>query len=307
MWFPRRLAAVIVSSVLAVSAVPGAARAATPVTVWHWNAAGNTLNHGSTGNGMVRAAVGSIVARGATLVSFNELCASQYQALVTGLREAGWPADDGNFARFVATYPAQTGGPCGGGEYGNALFSKQPLGAAERITLPDDGKTEKRKMLCAPLQSRPGLRFCVTHTTYVDAYRAAQLDAVLTRLEAYHAAGDTVVVAGDFNLPPDAARLNGYYSPTVNTPNNRGNTGRYHELDDADAGNCPGYGELTVSTPDGKGPCGSGTKLDMIFARADRISGAYSADSLAPATTCTGNPGGLCSDHRVLVGTVTLS
>ncbi|WP_221762673.1 endonuclease/exonuclease/phosphatase family protein [Nonomuraea sp. WAC 01424] len=307
MRFPRLLATMIVSSVLAASAVTASAAAAASYTVWHWNAAGNTLNHGSTGNGMVRAAVSSIVARGANLVSFNELCAGQYQALVSGLRDAGWPADRDNFARFAATYPATAGAPCGGGEYGNAIFSRQPLGAAERVTLPDDGKTERRKMLCAPLQARPHLRFCSTHTTYVDAYRAAQLNAVLAKLEAYHAAGDTVVVAGDFNLTPDAARLNGYYSPTVNTANNRGNTGKYHELDDADPGNCPGYGELTVSTPDGKGPCGSGTKLDLIFAREDRIVGAYSADSLAPPATCTGNPGGLCSDHRVVVGTVTLS
>ncbi|TDD15909.1 endonuclease/exonuclease/phosphatase family protein [Nonomuraea diastatica] len=300
----------MVSSALTALTVPGTAKASTSAesyTVWHWNVAGNTLNHGSATNGMVRAAVASIVARGASFVSFNELCINQYQALVTGLRNAGWPADGANFARFVVTYPATSGGPCSGKDYGNAIFSKQPLGAAERISLPDDGKTEKRKMLCAPLEARPRLRFCSTHTTYVDAYRSSQLNAVLRKLEAYHANGDTVVIAGDFNLQPNSARLDGYYSSTLNTPNNRGNTGRYRELDDADPNDCPGYGELTVSTPDSKGACGTGTKLDMIFAREDKITGTYSGDSLAPPTTCATNPGGLCSDHRVLLGAVTLS
>ncbi|WP_226898996.1 endonuclease/exonuclease/phosphatase family protein [Nonomuraea phyllanthi] len=298
----------VISSVLVALAAPGAASAtAESSTIWHWNVAGNTLNHASTTNGMVRAAVSSITARGASFASFNELCENQYDALISGLRDAGWPADDANFARFVVTYPARSGGPCGGRDFGNAIFSRQPLGAAERITLPDDGMTEQRKMLCAPLKARPHLRFCTAHLTYVDAYRAAQLNAVLARLEAYHADGDTVVIAGDFNIQADAARLNGYYSSAVNTPNNRGNTGHYHELDDADQNNCPGYGELSVSTPDPRGPCGTGSKIDMIFVREDRIAGPYSGDTLAPPTSCAGNPDGLCSDHRALIGTVTLS
>ncbi|WP_063780739.1 endonuclease/exonuclease/phosphatase family protein [Nonomuraea sp. SBT364] len=302
-----RIGMVIATAALTVPATANASAAAASYTVWHWNVAGNTLNGGSTTSGMVQAAVGSIVARGANLASFNELCVNQYQALITGLRNAGWPADDGNFARFAVTYSARSGGPCGGRDFGNAIFSKQPLGAAERITLPDDGKTEQRKMLCAPLQARPRLRFCTTHTTYVDAYRASQLNAVLKELEDYHADGDTVVIAGDFNVHPDSARLNGYYSAGVSTANNGGNTGRYHELDDADPSKCPGYGELTVSVPDAKGPCGTGTKLDMIFARENKIVGSYSGDSLAPSTSCAGNAGDLCSDHRVVVGTATLS
>ncbi|WP_306318272.1 MULTISPECIES: hypothetical protein [unclassified Streptomyces] len=41
-----------------------------------------------------------------------------------------------------------------------------------------------------------------------------------------------------------------------------------------------------------------------MFVREDRIVGAYSADSLAISTACTGVSA--CSDHRIVVGAVTV-
>ncbi|GAB3965809.1 hypothetical protein GCM10027615_11620 [Plantactinospora veratri] len=40
----------------------------------------------------------------------------------------------------------------------------------------------------------------------------------------------------------------------------------------------------------------------MIFVRENRIVGTYTGDSLSVSTAC----GGACSDHRILIGTVTV-
>ncbi|MFI9723191.1 endonuclease/exonuclease/phosphatase family protein [Streptomyces sp. NPDC052396] len=274
-------------------------------TVWEWNVAGDAMNHNSATNGMVSAAAKSIRNRDADFVALNELCAGQFRALEDNLRNAGWPVDDTNFARFEGAYPAGHS-VCGGEEEGIAIFSKRPLGPADRFTLPDDGKREKRKLLCAALQDSPHMRFCATHLTYVDEYRKSQADFVRDRLEDYHAKGDTAIVAGDFNMQPNWGRLDDFYSAGVNTPNNDRNTGHYHELDDNDPAHCAGYGEPTVSKadPSDAGPCGTGAKIDFIFVREDKIAGPYSAESLAPNTQCGG---ALCSDHRVLAGSVTVS
>lgn len=273
-------------------------------TVWQWNVSGDEMNHNSTTNGMVSAAAKSIRNRNADFVALNELCASQYRALQQTLRDSGWPVDGTNFARFEGAYPAGRS-VCGGEEEGIAIFSKQPLGPADRFTLPDDGQREKRKLLCAALKDKTHMRFCVTHLTFVDDYRKPQADYVRERLEDYHGKGDTVIVAGDFNMQPNWGRMDDFYSAGVNTPNNDRNTGHYRELDDNDPANCAGYGESTVSKldPGNAGPCGTGEKIDFIFAREDRIAGPYSADSLAPESC----GGALCSDHRVLIGSVTVS
>ncbi|MFC5724946.1 endonuclease/exonuclease/phosphatase family protein [Streptomyces gamaensis] len=301
------MAAVALTTVgLAAPAVAApAAEGTATYTVWEWNVAGDAMNHNSTTNGMVGAAARSIQNRGADFVALNELCASQYRALVDSLRTAGWPEDSTNFARFEGAYPAGKAA-CGGEEEGIAIFSKRPLGPADRFTLPDDGQREKRKLLCAPLKDKSHMRFCATHLTFVDAFRKPQGDYVRDRLDDYYAKGDTVVVAGDFNMQPDWGRMDEWYSTAVNTPNNGRNTGRYRELDDNDPVNCPGYGESTVSTadPGDLSPCGTGKKIDFIFVREDRIAGEYSAHALAPSTACGG---GLCSDHRVLTGSVTVA
>ena len=82
---------------------------------------------------------------------------------------------------------------------------------------------------------------------------------------------DTVVLAGDFNLLPNDPGFNAVYSKHANhrthNPNNRG---QYHELDDNDRNNCKGYGERSTPNLDG-GPCGDGNRIDMIFARRNRI------------------------------------
>jgi endonuclease/exonuclease/phosphatase family metal-dependent hydrolase len=302
-------------------------------TIWHWNVAGSAMHAGSTTDGMVLAAVSSILARGAGLASFNELCWQQYRAVQAELSKAGWPQDSTNFSRFQTT---QTGSAtlCGGMSYGNAVFSKAPLASVDQIVLPDDGSPQHRGLMCAQLRNTPTVRFCTTHITTSSAISPLngrsndvnQLNAVLAQLERYHAQGVTALLAGDLNSHPYYRRLDAWYSSAVHTAANGSNTGQYRELDDADATHCPGYGEWTATgTPGVAPPCGQAaggcvpstgagcSKIDFIFVRQDRIVGRYSADSLATSTSCPAiaakpgvYPAGSCSDHRILTGVVTV-
>lgn len=316
------LSALCLGGITLVPAAPAAAATSATFVVWHWNVAGHTMHDGSTTDGMVAIAVASILNRNASFAAFNELCWGQYKAIQARLKTAGWPADTGNYSRFAASLGPASGVCNGNEDYGNAIFSKQPLGAASRFTLPSDGRAEQRNLLCDNLLNIPRMRFCTTHITTSNAiasngqqHNVNQLNHVLNRLETYRAAGDTVVIAGDFNAQPHYGRLNNWYSSNLSTVNNGGNTGRYRELDDND-GRCAGYGEWTATgTPGAVPPCSSTqpqAKIDLIFVREDRIGGAYSGDSLAISTGCSGipptsaYPAGSCSDHRVVIGTVTV-
>ncbi len=323
------------------AAGPSAAAAVRPVipwglethTVWHWNVAGNTFHGGSVTGGLVDAVVSSIVTQGADLVSLNELCQQQYEAVGTRLREAGWLADPTTSSAFQ---PTLSGIPtlCQGQAVGIAVFTVRPVSAVDRVELPWDGSPERRALLCVGMRDAPQMRFCTTHITTRSTVSPAtgrphnieQLGVVLDRLEAYHAAGDTVVIAGDFNAQPHYHRLDGWYASRPGTAGSEGNRGSYRELDDSDGGHCFGYGEWTATGPPGAVPaCASGVgapctagsddgcaKIDLVFVRQDRIVGAYDADALDIPHSCPGvpsspsRPAGACSDHRALTGTVTV-
>jgi endonuclease/exonuclease/phosphatase family metal-dependent hydrolase len=282
---------------------PAQATVTVTYTVWTWNVAGWAMHGGSTTDELVSAISSSIRGTGAQLVALNELCREQYRAVVASLDAAGWPEDPTNFARFEP----QDATACGGQAFGVAIFSRAPLGTASRYTLSPDGSSEGRRLLCAPLRARAHLRFCTSHVTpeinVIDGRQVnkTQLDEVHRRLESLEAAGDTVLLAGDLNAQPHDERLDSWYSPAVATTHNGSNTGAYRELDDTDP-RCAGYGESTTAGTGG-GRCGQSPKIDLVFVRANHLVGTYSADSL-PIVSCGPAP---CSDHRTLVGTVTVS
>jgi endonuclease/exonuclease/phosphatase (EEP) superfamily protein YafD len=269
-------------------------------TVLTWNVAGWAMHGGNPDDELVPAISGSIQRSGAQLVALNEVCDEQFQAVRAGLAAARWADDPTNFARFEP----QGATACGGQAFGLAIFSTAPLGAANRYTLSSDGTPEGRSLLCVPLQSRRHLRFCTTHITpannVIDGRRInqTQLDEVRRRLESFNEDGDTVLVAGDLNAQPHYRALDPWYSPALATAHNASNTGAYRELDDTDP-RCAGYGESTTPGTGG-GLCGQSPKIDLIFVRANRIAGPYSADALAFAS-CGASA---CSDHRALLGTV---
>ena len=294
------MAAVLVAVALAW---PAQATTTATYTVLTWNVAGWAMHHGSATDELVPTISRSIRSSGARLVALNEVCVDQYRALRRSLAAAGWPEDPTDFARFEA----QGATACGGQAFGVVILSRAPLGGANRYTLSSDGTSEGRHLLCAPLESPVHLRFCTTHITpdnvVIDGRRInqTQLDEVHRRLETFNAAGDTVLLAGDLNAQPSFRLLDGWYSPAVATPYNASNIGAYRELDDADPG-CAGYGESTLPGTRG-GQCDQAPKIDLVFVRANRLAGPYSADAL-DIPSCGTSP---CSDHRPVVGTVQVS
>jgi endonuclease/exonuclease/phosphatase family metal-dependent hydrolase len=279
----------------------------------------------------VDVAVTSIGRRRADLVALDELCQQQYESVRGRLAAAGWGRPGVAFSAFAATLPSGSPKVCSGHAYGIGLFSRAPIHGVTRTTLPDDGTGEPRALLCARLAHPSGVVFCTTHISTSDAPAAdgraadeAQLEAVLSRIEGYHAHGDTVLIAGDFNAQPSYGRLDDWYSGALETAANHGNTGAYDELGDSDATHCAGYGEWTATGPPGGVPPCAGTtnacpaggalgcaKIDMIFVRRDRVVGRYTERALPIAAACAGvppKPGyyarGSCSDHRALIGTV---
>ncbi|WP_234359151.1 endonuclease/exonuclease/phosphatase family protein [Plantactinospora sp. BC1] len=301
--FAAAVLAMVPAVVLSAAAPASAGEVNASYNVWTWNVAGWKMHRGATGNGLITVLANSIRNRKADFAALNELCWSQYKAVQSNLRASGWPAAVENFSRFQEHNSTH----CNGEPFGLAIFSRQPMGPADRFPLAPDGSSERRQLLCAPLEARPHLRFCTTHITPSNdvigglKINERQLGEVLTVVENYHAAGDTVIIAGDFNAQPDYGRMNPWYSRNLDVPLNGGNRGDYRELDDTHA-DSPGYGETTVADGDTSGPDGQGKKIDMIFVREDRIVGAYTGDSLSISTAC----GGACSDHRILIGTVTV-
>ncbi|MYW64087.1 endonuclease/exonuclease/phosphatase family protein [Streptomyces sp. SID8379] len=288
-----------------LGSAPYAAAGSATYRLWHWNIAGNALHHGSVSDGLIDALTASVRHRDADLVSLNEVCHGQYEAVLKRLRHLGWPADRTNFARFTPTLGPREGLCRGSEAYGVALFSKRPLGPAATYVLPSDGAVERRVLLCAPLAARPKVTFCTTHLTPMSAYNKRQITALRTHLDAFAHAGRSYMVAGDFNAQPHQERMEQLYAPSANSPADQGDRGAHRELDDADARHCMGRGERTFTVPAASlGPCGSGVKLDHLLVRAAQISGAYSADALALPTSCSGMR--YCSDHHALIGTVSL-
>lgn len=294
-------------------------------TVLQWNVAGGTLHGGSVTDGVVEAVVAAVVGAGADLVSLNEVCEQQFTAVRDGLAAAGWTREPGTSAFHPTMEGVAT--VCGGAPVGIAVLSARPFGDVWAAELPHDGSRERRALLCAGGRDTPRLRFCSTHVTTLSIVlpsgrpaNVEQLSSVLDRVEASAAAGNTVIVAGDLNAQPHYRRLDGWYAPRQGG----GDHGSYRELDDADTGNCARYGEWTATGPaGGPPPCGGGTpctpgdtrgcaKIDHVFVREDRIVRDYSADALDIPLTCVpvprrpDLPTGACSDHRPLVGTVTL-
>ncbi|GHF79952.1 endonuclease/exonuclease/phosphatase family protein [Streptomyces filamentosus] len=335
----------LLTNVTGAAASAQAEPEAVTYTAWTWNISGHKMNQGRTDNGLVEEAVGSIrrAENAVDFVSFNEICHSQYRSIRTAL--ASWNPDNPSYARFQESIPAgsRDDGPghasiCGGESFGKAIFSRHELGKAEYRTFAQESglfylsaddvlHPVTNGLLCAPLVDRPNMKFCSVHISPVSRaatpteeakpYGYRQLAELRGVLDGFAAAGQTYMVAGDFNAEPYDGRLNQLYAKGVAAAEpkfSEDNYGAHRELDDL-GGSCPGYGEPTSNTPETGLRCGLPlVKIDMIFVRADRLaSGDYTADArttpdctairngvLVPGTTAP------CSDHRVLIGRATL-
>ncbi|MFJ7269001.1 endonuclease/exonuclease/phosphatase family protein [Streptomyces sp. NPDC099050] len=338
----KRAAAAAALALAAVFASGGAAPAGAAgttttetYTVWHWNVSGHKINGGLATTGMVAAAVGSIKSQDPSpdFVSFNEICYAQYKEIRDQLNSApnAWTQAT-NYARFSATHQPDPAAPpgtgiCKGQEFGNALFSKAQLRSSQTFILPADytqaeadsgAYHEDRSMLCAQLEDQQSMKFCTTHITTAnrrlpDPVNSAkintqQLGAVRDILKGFTDNGESYLVAGDFNAEPDMSRMGSLM--TTHT-----------ELDSTDS-RCLNYGEWTaidnpaINDPDtGLAPCAANEgnpKIDLILARTDKLADpaqGFTADSKSIPATCTidRETQQLCSDHRVLIGTATIT
>lgn len=268
---------------------PGPTATEATYRVLHWNIAGGKENGCATA--LITRAVRRFVRDHAIdFVGLNEVCPAQHAAIREALR-AEWGLGP---RRELSAYV----GDGTGRVVGNSIHSRFGLEGVTRDRVGED-RYGDRNLLCGRVPSAPHLRFCSTHLTPADATAARQLDRVRARIEGWWTSRrDTVILSGDLNITPNHPALNALYTSAANTPNNPGNRGRYHEVDDDDPRRCPGYGERTVPRATG-GPCRQGAKIDFIFVRENRIvDGRYSGDTLDIPSDCTG----VCSDHRPVIG-----
>jgi endonuclease/exonuclease/phosphatase family metal-dependent hydrolase len=186
---------------------------------------------------------------------------------------------------------------------------------------------------------------CVTHPAANDPYKGAQVNLAFDDLAPLM--NKSLIVAGDFNADPEngdyqTSHTTCYFSaPTCTAPwSILGSTAVYEEIGDTSTA-CPGYGPWTVHqqavnpigsscgsdnscryqlSPSLVGPC---RKVDMIFALKASMTSPYSysqhthalpsdcawfnGTSTVPTTGNGLNPAGSCSDHRMLVGPVTMN
>lgn len=302
------LATAVPASAAPAPAGPAPAAATATYKVWHWNISGH--EHGGTAGQITNTVLGSLSFRNPDFISVNEVCPQQYKAILEGLKAAGWPESQTNFARFEPM-PHATNDLCvsqGGGAdtdpYGVAVFSRFAPNGTDRITLPYDG-VRARKLLCVSVPKPGDPRFCTTHIA-TNNTKGAQLAAVRNQLVDWSTdkpgnPADTVIAAGDYNTQPNDPLLDSWYAPSVTGANNPApNTGIFRELDDQDP-SCPGYGEQTTEGSLGN-TCGKPAKVDSIYAVESRLI-SYDADSHPISQTACGGP---CSNHRIVDGTLTI-
>ncbi len=256
-----------------------------------WNIAGGKENDCRT-DLIARAVRRFAVERDLDFIGLNEVCPGQHEAIRDALRSAWGLGPNAAISAYV--------GDGTGRIVGNGIYSRFGLSSVSRLQLGTD-QYGTRNLLCGVVASERHVRFCGAHLSVGDGQASGQVRTVRDRMEQWWTErGDTVFLAGDLNLAANHAGLDVLYTSAVNTPNNRDNKGRYHELDDADPLNCLGYGEHSTPGTSG-GPCGTGGKIDFLFARENRIvAGDYAANTLTIPDDCTG----ACSDHRPVVGQV---
>jgi endonuclease/exonuclease/phosphatase family metal-dependent hydrolase len=187
-----------------------AARRDERLVVLQWNIAGGAMHHGRTDTGMTAAVVRLVKQSGAQYISLNEVCYPQYLDIVSRLIDDGYlPKRRGH-----ATFAPSRNTTCvsdGVTPYGNALLSIRRFDQVDTVQLErlpggvesqNRGGAEWRTVVCVH-DAVSTLAVCGTHiTTHADLRlrQVAQVGRLSRRLIA---AGETPVVAGDFNVERD--------------------------------------------------------------------------------------------------------
>ncbi|MFI1249956.1 endonuclease/exonuclease/phosphatase family protein [Streptomyces anulatus] len=261
------------------------------VRVLHYNLCGAAAacpwNSGGSGPGTsVERVVKEAAALQPDLITLNEICATQYKALVAQLKDAG--------RRMYGTYASsQDNVPnCGPtGEFGTAVLSRgtiEPEGPDYRPftrtgdeTYTNAGRTVpvRRGLLCAPTRfaGKP-LLACTAHT---NAKAPEQLREIRDRLAEGSVARETpVLFAGDLNLQPNEPALGYLYAHGSGDDES---AGRFLEGDETDrkwfSQGSTGGVVCTGSEPkrcrNGE-PTADDRKIDYVFADTRHFSGGRS-------------------------------
>ncbi|MEW2070662.1 endonuclease/exonuclease/phosphatase family protein [Streptomyces sp. NPDC007346] len=264
----------------------------TEVRVLHYNLCGAAAacpwNSGGSGTGTsVERVVKESAAFAPDLITLNEICATQYRALLEQLEEAG--------RRMHGTYASsQDNVPnCGPtGEYGTAVLSRAAIEPAGPDYLPftrtagetytNGGRTVavRRGLLCAPTRfaGKP-LHACTAHT---NAKAPEQLREIRDRLvEGAVPRGTRVLLAGDLNLQPNEPALGFLYAHASGDGDRP--TGRFLEGDETDrtwfSQGSTGGVVCTGSEPErcrNGEPTAGDRKIDYVFADTRHFSGGHS-------------------------------
>lgn len=184
------------------------------------------------------------------IITLNEVCQNQYTELTKKL-----PRYTG---AFDMTTQAASNCP-GKHRFGNAIFVRTAnYSVIHKWTLPNPAKREPRGLMCVkiPIAGKQPMVACVTHIDRYDANKKTQIATVARITRSYHR-GHGVLVAGDFNRPPEHSDLNVMYQGTYRPSG----SGIWRECDSPSSihrGTDPTSSYYEKTHQDGK-------KLDYIF------------------------------------------
>lgn len=233
------------------------------------------------------------------LITFNEICYSQYRNIRTDLIARG----------YGATYASSTtGGQCDdydsswGTGFGDAIFYKGTVPPVQQKYLLPPSPTDSAlgrnlQLLCTDVVfDGRQVKLCTTHVTTDAAYRPAQIQYIADLAATWINAGTPVVITGDFNAIPSDPVMDKMYSHS-------GGTGDFQEADESDS--CPSpltfcqAGERTFGeVANFYNPAYIVKKLDYIF-----FSAAHFTSPNGDAKSAFPTP---ISDHNMYVGDANL-
>jgi endonuclease/exonuclease/phosphatase family metal-dependent hydrolase len=301
--------ATIAGGVAAQAQAPPVEGVEVPARIFQFNMCGAVIDnddcpsHGGSGEGtVVPALVSSILDTRddaprpgrPDIVTLNEVCETQFNALRASLSAAGYPMN----GRF-ATAKANEGNCENDSNFGNAVLTRQPItnDADDQIAFPlplPEDSGEVRTLLCVdtPLRGK-AIKACSVHLSTDGDRRAEQVPAVAEIVNGFIDTGLPVLIGGDFNASPGDDVLDALYD-------HHGGTGRFREVDETDFAEasffCRETFEDSCRSGEGTYPGFLGDrKIDYIFVSEDFAS--LDAD----ATTSP------VSDHDPLRGTAILT
>ncbi|MFD3905764.1 endonuclease/exonuclease/phosphatase family protein [Streptomyces sp. CB04723] len=291
---------------------PEKPRAREEVRVLHYNLCGAAAacpwNAGGSGPGTsVERVVSEASAFRPDVITLNEVCETQYRALLEQLERAGRPMH-GTYASSQDNVP--NCGPTGA--FGTAVLSRGPITSEEpdyrpfahtgNETYTNGGRTVpvRRGILCAPTHiSRKPLLACTAHT-YARA--PEQLREIRDRLAEDSVPGDmAVLLAGDLNLQPNEPALGYLYAHPTGAGDRP--SGRFREGDETDRAwfsqGSTGGVVCTGSEPErcrNGEPTADDRKIDYAFADTRHFTGGHGDAEMYEE-----------SDHAMLTAVFTLA